>query len=107
MKYIGANVFLGGRNNEIVKAYLNAERNHHSQFRIVCKARGVNHANEIVSQLLGRNVFQRGYAAETENKEELSHFSDPSVKFIIYWLTANKAITNVELERLLERSINE
>lgn len=104
MKYIGTNIFLGGKIGEIVKNQQKAEHNHHSQYKIVCKARGIKHANEVVSKLLWGKVFDRNYACETRNENVIAQFDNPNVKFIIYWLLPQNAITDIEIEKALKES---
>lgn len=100
MKYIGANCFLCGEKAEIVKEKLNDKYNHHNQFRIVCKARGIKHANELTSWVAYK-IFKYDYCAETGNEQELSFFEkDSNVNFII-GNGSSRYITDIELRELL------
>ncbi len=101
MKYIGAYCFLSGEKAKVVKEKLNDKHNHHNQFRIVCKARGIKHANELTSWAT-HNPFKRDYCAETGNEQELSFFEkDSNVNFII-GSSFDRYITDVELRVLLQ-----
>ena len=93
------------RGNEIFRSILFSKwrnsQNHHNQFRIVCKARGVKHANELTSWAI-YNAFKRDYCAETGNEKELSFFEkDSNVNFII-GSSFGKYITDIELRELLQ-----
>ena len=100
MKYIGAYCFPSGEIAKILKEKLNDKHNHHNQFRIVCKARGIKHANELTSWAT-YNTFKRDYCAETGNETELSFFEkDSNVNFII-GSSFGRYITDIELKALL------
>ena len=101
MKYLGTRCFICGKNAEIVKEKLNDKHNHHNQFRIVCKARGIKHANELTSWVT-YNGFRRDYCCETGNDKELSFFEkDSNVNFII-GSRNDTYITDIELRELLQ-----
>lgn len=102
MKYIGTTCFLRGEICNIVVEKFNDKHNHHSsQFRIVCKARGIKHANELTSWAT-YNAFRRNYCAETGNETELSFFEkDSNVNFII-GSSFGRYITDIELSELLQ-----
>ena len=101
MKYIGTTCFLCCEIRNIVVEKLNDNYNHHNQFRIVCKARGIKHANELTSWAT-YNAFRRDYCAETGNETELSFFEkDRNVNFII-GSSFGRYITDIELRALLQ-----
>ena len=101
MKYIGAYCFSSGEIAKILKEKLNDKYNHHNQFRIVCKARGIKHANELTSWV-AYNAFRRDYCAETGNETELSFFEkDSNVNFVI-GSSFGRYITDIELRELLQ-----
>lgn len=101
MKYIGTDWYPSYEISKILKEKLNDKCNHHNQFRIVCKARGVKHANELTSWV-AYNPFRYDYCAETRNKKELSFFeNDSKVNFIICG-TYDRYITDIELKKLLQ-----
>lgn len=99
MKYIGTYCYVSHPIDDIVNKKTGNLPNYHSQFRIVCKARGINHANEL-TQLISRNVFHREFSCETANEHELSFFEkDSNVIFIIG--QNHRYITDIELKKLL------
>ncbi len=101
MKYIGTTCFLCGEIGKAVKEKLNDNYNHHNQFRIVCKARGIKHANELTDWAT-YNAFRRDYCAETGNETELSFFEkDSNVNFII-GSSFGRYITDIVLKELLQ-----
>lgn len=101
MKYIGTVCSLCGEIRNIVAEKLNDKYNHHSQFRIVCKARGIKHANKLTSWVI-YNAFRRDYCSETKNKTELSFFEkDSNVNFVI-GSSPGRYITDIELKALLQ-----
>ena len=103
MKYIGAYCFICGEISQIIKEKLNDKHNHHNQFRVVCKARGVKHANELTS-CVTYNAFRYNYCSETGNETELSFFEkDNNVNFII-GSSFGRFITDIELRKLLQES---
>ncbi len=101
MKYLGAYCFPSGEIANILKEKLNDKHNRRNQFRIVCKARGIKHANELTSWVT-YNAFKRDYCAETGNETELSFFEkDSDVNFII-GSSFGRYITDIELKALLQ-----
>lgn len=101
MKYISTMCFIRGEKGKAVKEKLNDKHNHHNQFRIVCKARGIKHANELTSWVT-YNAFKCDYCAETGNETELSFFEkDSNVNFII-GSSFGRYITDIELRKLFE-----
>ena len=101
MKYLGAYCFPSGEIANILKEKLNDRHNCRNQFRIVCKARGIKHANELTSWVT-YNAFKRDYCAETGNETELSFFEkDSDVNFII-GSSFGRYITDIELKALLQ-----
>ena len=101
MKYLGAYCFPSGEIANILKEKLNDKHNHRNHFRIVCKARGIKHANELTSWAT-YNAFKRDYCAETGNETELSFFEkDSNVNFII-GNNSGRYITDIELRELLQ-----
>lgn len=106
MKYLGAYCFPSGEIANILKEKLNDKHNHRNQFRIVCKARGIKHANELTSWAT-YNAFKRDYCAETGNETELSFFEkDSDVNFII-GSSFGRYITDIELKALLQDNLTE
>lgn len=101
MKYIGAYCFPAANISRILKETLGDKHNSHNQFRIVCKARGVKHANELTAWV-AHKAFEYGFCNETGNEQELSFFGkDSKVTFIIRG-TFNRYITDIELKELLK-----
>ena len=101
MKYIGTNCFPGYQISSILKEKLGDKHNHHNQFRIVCKARGLKHANELTAWV-EHKIYRYDYCAETGNEKELSFFEkDSNVNFII-GSSFGRYITDIELRELLQ-----
>lgn len=71
MKILGTTASIRGNMLKTLRA-LGADE-HHSQFRIVCKCRGLADANRKCEKLgLGYHLFVRDYIAETLNKHEVT-----------------------------------
>lgn len=105
MKYIGTNCFISNLEAEIINKKTGGSPNYHSQFRIVCKARGIKHANELTSWLTYK-PFSYSYSSETGNKKELSFFEkDKNITFIVG--RYNSYITDIELKKMLHDHLTE
>jgi hypothetical protein len=101
MKYIGTYCFPRYDVATVLKEKLNEPYNYHNQFRIVCKARGLKHANELTDWVAYKS-FKYDYCSETGNEKELSFFEqDINVNFIICGACGNKYITDFELMKLI------
>lgn len=101
-KFIGTYHCFSGLRLKIIIKMLSCERETHGQFRIVCKARGLDHANELTKDL-GHKVFRREYACETGNGLELKAFEEnPQITYIISHLYREKYITDIELNKIIE-----
>lgn len=100
MKYIGTTCFVTNLEAEIINKKTGGSPNHHNQFRIVCKARGIKHANELTSWLAYK-PFSYSYSSETVKEKELSFFEkDKNITFIVGRF--NNYITDIELKELLK-----
>ena len=101
-KFIGIDHCFGGLPLKIIRKMLSCERETHGQFRIVCKARGIDHANELTKDL-GHKVFRREYACETGNETELEAFEkNPKITYIISYMYRDSYITDIELNKIIE-----
>lgn len=99
MKYIGTNCFPNKEVENILKE-LNKYPNYHNQYRIICKARGLKHANELTNTIC-RGIFNYDYACETRNNIELSFFENN--KDITYIIQYNGGyITDIEINKILK-----
>ena len=82
-KFIGTEHCFSGLRLKIIRKMLSCERETHGQFRIVCKARGIDHANEMTKDI-GYKVFRREYSSETGNDTELEMFEkNTQITYII------------------------
>jgi hypothetical protein len=101
-KFIGTYHCFCGLHLKIIRKMLSCENEHHGQFRIVCKARGLDHANELTKDL-GHKVFRRDYTSETGNEKELKAFEEnPRVTYIISYMYRDKFLTDIELNKIIE-----
>lgn len=68
-KYYGTLINLAGKRLQEIRQL--GYDGHHTQFRIVCKAKSRGEANRIAETLgYGRNCFRQNYTSETGNKTE-------------------------------------
>lgn len=68
--YYGTNVMLWGKMVDKLREL--GYKGHHSQFRVVCKAKSRAEANRIAKGYgLGENVFKPDYTSETGNSIEI------------------------------------
>lgn len=101
-KYLGTSHCFSGIELKIIRKMLSCEKETHGQFRVVCKARGIEHANELTKDI-GRKVFRREYTSETGNDLELSMFeNNKNVNYIIGYIYSDTYLTNIQLNKIIE-----
>jgi len=69
-KYYGTNINISGEKLDKLKQL--GYKGHHSQFRVVCRAKSMAEVNRIAESYgLGSKCFHKDYTCETGNKIEL------------------------------------
>lgn len=102
MKYLGTLGWCSLYGN--VKAVVDKELGitdsyHNTNYRLVCKCRGLRNGNEITSKV-APNAFRYDFCSETGNAKELKYFENPDVTFIITCERSNDYITDLRLKEL-------